>query len=490
MHHVTRRRILPFTLLGLLGLLGACASEGAVFTSIPASIIGAGGGAGGGLQGDPAPTELCTGAPPAGVWSRVVDVKTAFGTSVIDASGNLIFAGSFKGTVDFGGGPLSSNAAKGSVYVVKLDPAGTFLWAEKLGNDASAITAPGLGADSAGNIYLAGNFDGTLGIGSTTLTGAEDVFLAKLDPDGHPVWGKSFGDARHQDVAALSVTPSGRTTIVGCLTGSIDFGGALLTNLPANTTCATYLASFDDTGAPLFSKSLSASAPDAQQKAWRLTTSAAGTTILAVGAAGALDLGGGPLPTSTGWSTVLAAFDPTGLLLWSRMSPDLGDIFDLAVTTSGDVLVATGHIGGGWASGDLSVVRLDASSNVLSTSHWYQEPTEISHVRVVAVGNDAVLAGNFSTHLNLGCGQMEVVTDGPNAGAFGDIFVARIDPAGATHVSARFGGSSAHRLDGIAVDSAGDLAMTGVFAGVLDLGSGAITGSAGSNGGFLAKLHL
>lgn len=53
-------------------------------------------------------------------------------------------------------------------------------------------------------------------------------------------------------MAALSVTPSGRTTITGGLTGSTSFGGAAPANLPANTTCATYLASFDDAGAPRF----------------------------------------------------------------------------------------------------------------------------------------------------------------------------------------------------------------------------------------------
>src|SRR5687768_11738586 len=50
--------------------------------------------------------------------------------------------------------------------------------------------------DSSGNFYVTGSFWGsTLVIGTDTLlnNGANDMFFAKYDPNGNPLWAKSAG---------------------------------------------------------------------------------------------------------------------------------------------------------------------------------------------------------------------------------------------------------------------------------------------------------
>lgn len=53
-----------------------------------------------------------------------------------DSQGNIYITGDFKGTVDFDPGPnthLLISAGIYDVFVLKLDPAGNFLWAKSMG---------------------------------------------------------------------------------------------------------------------------------------------------------------------------------------------------------------------------------------------------------------------------------------------------------------------------------------------------------------------
>ena len=73
-----------------------------------------------------------------------------------DAAGNLYVTGCFRGTVDFGAGPLTS-AVEGDVFLLKLDPAGSTLWSKRFGiisNECGVNVA----IDPAGNILLSGNY--------------------------------------------------------------------------------------------------------------------------------------------------------------------------------------------------------------------------------------------------------------------------------------------------------------------------------------------
>src|SRR5439155_25059398 len=49
-----------------------------------------------------------------------------------DSRGNLVVAGYFQGTADFGGGPLTS-AGGFDIFVAKFSPTGTYLWGKRYG---------------------------------------------------------------------------------------------------------------------------------------------------------------------------------------------------------------------------------------------------------------------------------------------------------------------------------------------------------------------
>ncbi|WP_437575884.1 hypothetical protein [Sorangium sp. So ce887] len=84
---------------------------------------------------------------------------------------------------------------------------GDTTWAEGFGN-AEHQGIVDIAADAQGNVYLLGNFEGTMTFGQTTLvpSGQGDAYLAKLSPDGAPLWAKSY---MAQPIVGLDVAPSG-----------------------------------------------------------------------------------------------------------------------------------------------------------------------------------------------------------------------------------------------------------------------------------------
>ena len=100
------------------------------------------------------------------VWAKALESDSnimVFGLAV-DAAGSIYATGGFSGTTDFdtGSGTYSLTSAGGSdVFVMKLDSAGNFGWADSFGSTGSD-TGFGIAVDSAGTIYLDGYYQGTV----------------------------------------------------------------------------------------------------------------------------------------------------------------------------------------------------------------------------------------------------------------------------------------------------------------------------------------
>src|SRR5262245_23319101 len=82
----------------------------------------------------------------------------------VDAAGNVYATGQFYGSADFDPGPgvfTLTGAADNSfdAFVSKLDAAGNFVWAKRLGGD-SPQAGFGVTVDSAGNVYTSGELRG------------------------------------------------------------------------------------------------------------------------------------------------------------------------------------------------------------------------------------------------------------------------------------------------------------------------------------------
>ena len=185
----------------------------------------------------------------------------------IDDSGNVIIVGRFLGAVDFNPGSgvlVLTSDAKFDGYVLKLTPAGDFVFAKKLGgaSGSSGEQSPdGLHLDDHGNIYIAGSFTGsfdadpgtgTVGLTSTASVSASpttDIFVMRLNANGSFGWAKRIGGAGDDSPSSLDLAPDDSVIISGTFSGLVDFNpGAATANLAASGAADVFVAKLLQTG--------------------------------------------------------------------------------------------------------------------------------------------------------------------------------------------------------------------------------------------------
>lgn len=110
-----------------------------------------------------------------------------------DASGNCYLTGKFSSLASFGAINLNSSGAT-DIFVAKLDALGNWLWAVKAGGPGSD-TGTGIAVDPDGNVYVTGYFSGTISFGpfNDTSVGGTDYFIAKLNTNGGWLWAQGDG---------------------------------------------------------------------------------------------------------------------------------------------------------------------------------------------------------------------------------------------------------------------------------------------------------
>ncbi len=351
------------------------------------------------------------------------DDQYAAGVAV-DASGNVIMIGTFYGTMDFGGGPLTSVGGSYDVFLAKFDAAGNHLWSKRYG-DANDDLGGGVATDGSGNIFVIGDFWGTIDFGGGAITsgGYFDVFVARLDPDGNHVWSRGFGDTTLQEGRGIAVDGSDHVVVTGFFHGSMDFGGGPLTSAGS---ADIFVARFDASGNHLWSQNYG---DENEQYGLAVATDASNNMVVTGYYWGGVDFGGGVL-TSAGLDDIyVVSLDPTGNHNWSRRFGDAAAQFGRSVA-------------------------IDGSGNV-------------------------VVTGEFSGTADFGGGVLT------SAGAE-DIYIAAFDAAGNHIQSQRFGDAGSQYGSAVAIDGSGEVVATGHFASTVDLGGGVLT-SAGADDIFVAK---
>lgn len=138
-------------------------------------------------------------------WGSLVD-ELALGLTV-DPAGNAIITGSFDDVLDFGDGAPMRTAGSEDVFVTKVKSDGSLAWTKRLGSDDEDIGAA-VTSDRFGNVYVTGWFWKSMTHGTTELTsqGKKDAFLVAYDPDGNPLWGRTYGGPEDDYGRALAAS--------------------------------------------------------------------------------------------------------------------------------------------------------------------------------------------------------------------------------------------------------------------------------------------
>jgi hypothetical protein len=405
--------------------------------------------------------------------------------AAVDASGNVIVAGDFWGTVDFGGGALT-DAGDEDIFVAKFGPDGAQLWSKRFG-DVDAQYTQSVAIDALGNVIVAGDFWGSVDFGGGALTcaGNGDIFVAKFGSDGAQLWSKRFGDGDYPQYAqSVAIDASGNVIVAGYFSGTVDFGGGALTSAGYSD---IFVAKFGPDGAHLWSKRFG---DEHWQVAHAVTVDASGNVIVTGDFWGSVDFGGGALTNAGVYDIFVAKFGSDGAHLWSKRFGGGSDQKPtaVAVDASGNVIV-TGYFydavdfGGGALTSaglkDIFVAKFDPDGAHLWSKRFGDGSDEESTaVAVDALGN-AIVTGFFWGVVDFGGGALTC------AGPY-DIFVAKFGSDGAHLWSKRFGDGNVQHANAVAVDASGSVIVTGDFKGTVDFGGGALT-SAGGSDIFVAK---
>jgi len=201
------------------------------------------------------------------LWAK--SVVAAQNTSVtLDQNNSLFISDTYIGTIDFdpGSSVFNLTATNGGLFILKLDQAGNFLWAKSIEN-SQGFGYPKIDTDNNGNIYVAGDFRGTVDFdpsaGTSALTSVlsgttstADIFMLKLNSIGDFLWVKTIGAGINENVTALTVDKNNSALIICGYYGAVtDFNPSLLiNNLAYGGGSNTYTAKYDLNGGYLWAK--------------------------------------------------------------------------------------------------------------------------------------------------------------------------------------------------------------------------------------------
>lgn len=150
----------------------------------------------------------------------------------VDANGNAVITGQFSGSMLFGGTDLGSNGPSQDIFLARYGPSGVLLWARAAGSPANVDIGEEVTTDAAGNIYVAGEFShtaqfGALQVSSTydpSLQGpGTDLFLAKYNAAGDPLWVKKGAASHTERVTGLAANANGDLWLAGQFNDTLTF---------------------------------------------------------------------------------------------------------------------------------------------------------------------------------------------------------------------------------------------------------------------------
>ncbi len=119
----------------------------------------------------------------------------------VDAYGDIVLAGYFYDSLDFDPGTGKQHlisAGSNDAFLAKYNSNGEYIWAMRMGGKASELCYS-LSTGLSGDIAITGIFGSaaapTAEFGNLTLTtsGAQDIFVAKINKNGNVIWAKSMG---------------------------------------------------------------------------------------------------------------------------------------------------------------------------------------------------------------------------------------------------------------------------------------------------------
>ena len=458
-----------------------------------------------------------------------------------DAAGNVYVTGWFSGYADFDGIGLNSSGPN-DAFIAKYGASGALLWVRAVGGSLSGLANDvALGLD--GGPLITGHFGGTATIGSTTLTsrGDTDVFVAKWNSSGDPLWAVSGGSTNADLGNDIAVDGTGNACVIGKVGGAALFGsenisssGVFLakydtngdlswvahagasstmgidiacdsnneiyatgyfdgtvtfgmTNLVSMGNIDAFVVKYGSTGSMLWAQSAGGAGVD---RGFGVAVDFEGRVIVVGQFVGQALFGTQPVTSIGEGDIFVAKYEPAGGLAWLRQAGGGAKHYGLAVAANADSIFIGGAyhcsvkfdeaqlISSGYYNAFLA--KYDAGGGAI----WARSAGGLGNTLAYAVAADAqgnsYMAGKFAFTSTFGSIPLT------SAGDF-DIFITKYTPAGSASWAVRAGGSLVDGAEALALDPDGNLVVLGHYRGSASFGASMLS-ALGDDDVFVAKL--
>jgi hypothetical protein len=366
----------------------------------------------------------------------------------VDVRGTIYIAGSFKQTADFDPGKSAVNFSAGGVsnsFINKLSSDGNYIATQQL--KSGSVTINKILTDNAGNVYTMGGFQGVVDFNAGSIINnlisvgdEDDIFISKLDSSGNFVWARHFGGNSVIQAIDFSIDSVGNIYITGQFQSTADFDpsfkSANLTSLGGND---VFISKLDGDGNFVWAKQFGGNEFDV---ASGIEVDHSGNIYTVGSFKSTVDFDPGTSIvnlTTIGYSNLfISKLDSNGIFIWAKQlaSGGFAEAADIGVDSTGNIYT-TGTFSG--------TPDFDPSNNIASLT-WEKE---------------------------------------------GRIFVSKLDSRGDFIWVKQFGGNGFDSVNGMSIDSHGNIYTTGIFYGTADFDPGVNTFdlvSSGSTDVFINKL--
>jgi gliding motility-associated-like protein len=412
-----------------------------------------------------------------GAWSN-----DAYNAIVMDAAGNSYVTGEFGGSIDLGSSTIISQGSL-DIVVAKYDPSGQLLWTRTYGGNG-LDRGIDIALGPSGELVVAGTYMGTVQFGNTTFTSAgetQDMFLLKMSgADGSLIWAKTGGGGDGVDQPnAVSIGSDGAVAVTGEFRGTATFDAGTITSLIDPETeeysVDIFVLAYNAAGDPLWLKHGAAVKAD---RGMTVAHDPAGNVYVAGQFSDTLTFD--QTHYNAMYSAIfIARFSPGGTEQWFRIfgGGTYNQVFDMQVR-NGDRLMLVGDIQGtvifldtqpdlftAVAPRSSFLVEVDLNGEFIRQKTWGSDHTV--NTRSMAVHNDEVVVfGRFQCQFT---GFSDLYGNGTwLATGQHDLYLARFDLDDLLFKDAQqFGGQGNKRPGGIVYSPDGAPIFCGAFVSLL-----------------------
>lgn len=129
------------------------------------------------------------------LWGVYASGSSSTGSKVdLDGDGNIYVTGSYNDQTTFIDTLLTADNVNHNLFVAKFNTNGEKMWV-RTADGIDEVHGYGIASDASGNVFIVGEFEGTVSLQGTELTsaGMYDVLIAKYDTDGNLQWADHVG---------------------------------------------------------------------------------------------------------------------------------------------------------------------------------------------------------------------------------------------------------------------------------------------------------